>query len=273
MDAWTPSGPAAGIATVGNLEITDIGPRRYARFPKFAAIPGLRHAFATRPMDVSARTDSGSQERAARRRQMALDLDFDPERVLHCVQVHETRIAVVDRPRPGGPLEGFDGIVTNQVGVPIMTFSADCPLVLLYDSQAPALALVHASWRCTVGLIVAQTVALMIERLNCRPDRMHAGIGPSAGPSRYEVKQDVYEAASRLPNRDRCFMRRDGRLFFDLWNANRIQLANAGISDSRIEVAEVCTITDTRVFYSYRREGPGCGHFGLMAGLTAGSRP
>lgn len=253
---------------IGALRLGVIGTRRYAFFPQLLAQPGLRHAFATRPLDVSARDDAQKAERRQRRESMAVDLGLDPRRLCHCVQVHQARLAVIDAARPAGPLEGCDGVVTNRVGQPLMTFSADCPLVLLYDAGAPALGLVHASWRCTVAGLVQQAVETMCREFGCHPGRMLAGIGPSAGPESYEVRADVFEAAKALQSRDRFFPRRAGRMYFDLWEANRAQLEAAGIVAPNIELAAVCTMTHTDVFYSYRREGPGCGHFGLLAGLV-----
>ena len=64
---------------------------------------------------------------------MAACFGFAPAKLRCCVQVHETRIAVVEEGHTGQRLEGFDGAVTATPGVPLMTFSADCPLVLVYD--------------------------------------------------------------------------------------------------------------------------------------------
>lgn len=257
-----------GFDSVGNLRLARFGPRRYALFPRLAAQPGLRHAFATRPLDVSARLDDRREERAARRRQMAADLGFDPRRLWHCVQVHAARLAVVDGQGDGGPLEGCDGAITRSRGAALMTFSADCPLVLLYDREAAALGLVHASWRCTVAALVGEALRLMQARFGSRPERMLAGIGPSAGPALYEVGRDVYDAAAGLPGRERFFPRDGERMCFDLWEANRAQLLAGGVREENIELAAVCTMTRTDLFYSYRREGAGCGHFGLLAGLA-----
>jgi copper oxidase (laccase) domain-containing protein len=127
--------------------------------------------------------------------------------------------------------------------------------------------LVHASWRCTCALATRQVIETMRARFGCDPGRMLAGIGPSAGPERYEVKQDVFDAARDLLDRERFFIRRGECLYFDLWAANRAQLEVAGVQPKNIETAGVCTMTDTERFYSFRREGAGCGHFGLMAGL------
>ncbi len=248
------------------LDFFHVGDRRYARLPH--APPGLIAALSTRPLDVSARLDDRAPQRAANRAQMATDLGLDPSRLCHCVQVHQTRLALVDAQRAAGPLEGFDGALTNQPGVPLMTFSADCPLILIFDSHRRALGLAHASWRCTVARIAPLLIAAMRDAYGCRPDDLLAFIGPGAGPCCYEVREDVYAAAADLPQRERCFARRDGRMYFDLWEANRALLAAAGLRPESIASADVCTLCRNDVFYSFRKEGPGCGHFGLMAAIA-----
>ncbi len=250
------------------MHFVQLNGRRYACFDRLACEPGLVHAFSTRPDDVAARDDSSAPRRHERRRQMARDLGLDPQRLAYCAQVHTPRIAIVEPPLQSGRLEGFDAVITAQRDTPLMTFSADCPLVLLYDRRG-VVGLVHASWRCTVARAVGLTVAAMRERFGSDPGELLAGIGPSAGPEQYEVQADVLAAAASLPDCERCFPRRDGRMFFDLWTANRLELERAGLRAEHIELAGICTMTHNDVFYSFRREGAGCGHFGLMAGLRA----
>lgn len=57
-------------------------------------------------------------------------------------------------------------------------------------------------------------------------------------------------------------------MYFDLWAANRAQLIATGVRSERIETAGVCTMCDRELFFSFRREGANCGHFGLLAALT-----
>lgn len=267
----------------------DVYSRRYARFESLRHAAGLVHAFSTRPDDVSARRDERQAERAARRRQMAADLGFDAERLCYCVQVHETRLAVIDRVAAGGPLEGVDAVVTALPGVPLMTFSADCPLILAYDPRRRVVGVAHASWRCTVALTTQRLIQIMQQKWECEPGDIMAGIGPSAGPCCYEVQQDVFDAAADLPDRAAAFQFREvavqsdvtRRMFFDLWTANEQLLVSAGLRRENIEQSGICTMcgidahTGKRIggggpppFYSFRREKAGCGHFGLMAGLA-----
>lgn len=251
------------------MHFVEINGRRYARFERFAAISNLKHAFSTRGWDVSARTDAMAEVRAARRADMARDLGLDPARLTWCVQVHEPHVFPVTPDNCGEALEGVDAVFTNEPGVPLMTFSADCPLICVVDPAAPGLGLAHASWRCTVARIVERLIERMSRELDARPERMRVGIGPSAGPAQYEVGDDVRAAAAHLPDCAALFpINHRGRRCFDLWRANRDQLIRAGVAPEHIEIAGICTMADTERFYSFRREGPGCGHFGLMAALV-----
>lgn len=244
------------------------GGRRYGQFPQCAALRGLVHAYTTRPQDVSCRADERCQERAANRNQALTDWGLQPDTLRYCEQVHADRLAVVAATTPPGPLAACDGAATDAPGVPLMSFSADCPLVLLFDPAHRAVAVVHASWRCTVGGLVAQMVALLRATYGSRPAQLHVGIGPGAGPAQYEVQDDVYQAAATLPQRDSCFRRDNGRMTFDLWAANTQLLVAAGVPAAQIAVAGLCTMTHNDVFYSFRREGRGCGHFGLLAAVV-----
>ncbi len=243
------------------------GTRRYLQFDGLRTAPGLVHAVSTRGLDVGLRADGHAAQRAANRAAMARDLGLDPADLCCCAQVHEMRIARVTAAGPRGRLEGCDAVLTDVPGVPLMTFSADCPLILLYDPGRRVLGLVHASWRCTVARLTEQAVRVLAAEYGVRPADLRVGIGPGAGPCCYEVQADVYAAARDLPQRDAAFQRREGRLYFDLGRANLAQLAAAGVPSEHVELAGLCTLCHHDLLYSFRREKAGCGHFGLMAAL------
>lgn len=163
-----------------------------------------------------------------------------------------------------------DASFTDCRNVGLLAFSADCPLVAIYQ-PGRAVGVAHASWRCTTTLIVQRLVQRMVDELGCQPRRMWAAVSPSAGPCCYEVGDDVYAAAASLPHRDSCFDRPCGeagaKYHFDLWQAAVQQLTAAGLPARQIELSELCTLCNNDQFFSYRREGEGVGQFGLMIGL------
>jgi copper oxidase (laccase) domain-containing protein len=66
-----------------------------------------------------------------------------------------------------------------------------------------------------------------------------------------------------------CVTQRDGRLHFDLAAANLRFLLECGIPRDRIETADLCTYDHPELLHSYRRDGPGGGHHGLVAAIRS----
>jgi hypothetical protein len=104
--------------------------------------------------------------------------------------------------------------------------------------------------------------------LGADPARVVAGLGPAVTADRYQVGDDVADAARACFGADiDGIVRPDGagRWVFDLWAANRRVLVEAGVSPAHIEVSDVGTGPGTP-FFSDRTARP-CGRFAAMARL------
>ena len=182
---------------------------------------------------------------------------------------HGQRACGLARPTRGRIWPGYDTLITDEPGVPLLLRYADCTPVLIYDPAHHALALIHSGWRGTVLGAGRVAVEALAAEYGSRPAEMIAAIGPSIGPCCYEVGEDVIDAvhaafdrpAELLPNRNGGGPL-SGRAHFDLWAANRRWLAEAGVR--QIEVAEICTACRMDDFYSYRAERGKTGHFGAV---------
>ena len=106
------------------------------------------------------------------------------------------------------------------------------------------------------------------------PADLLAAIGPSIGPSDYEVGDFVFAAFNDAGQGDAAvqwFIRRkDGRLTLDLWRANRDQLVSTGVRTERIFLAGLSTATHKGWLESYRRDGPAAGR--LVAAIVDAGR-
>jgi hypothetical protein len=206
------------------------------------------------------------------RRRAAAALGADLADFVFGSQVHSAVARVVtraDRGRGAAVADAgvgeADALVTSDPGTVLGVLVADCAPILLYDPRAHVLACVHAGWRGTVARVTGAALAAMAT-LGTRPGDVIAGIGPAIGPDRYQVGEDVAEAAHEcFGERAPLVIRPDGtgRWLFDLWSANRILLREAGLADQNIHVAAVPTGAD---FFSNRTARP-CGRFGLIARL------
>lgn len=124
---------------------------------------------------------------------------FAPEETVFTKQVHSALVERVGRADCGRGLQweaehGVDGLVTNEPGVALTIFSADCTPVLLFDPIARAIGAAHAGWRGTAAGIAARAVEAMQREFGCRPENIRAAIGPCIGPCCFETDADVPDA-------------------------------------------------------------------------------
>jgi YfiH family protein len=122
--------------------------------------------------------------------------------------------------------------------------------------------------------IAGATVRAMVEQLDCRAKDIIAVIGPAIGPCCYEVGREVMDAAAtEFSESASLFIRRNGKpdhAHFDLWEANRRQLAAAGVT--QIIQSGLCTACRTDHFFSHRAERGRTGRFGVIIGLRGVTR-
>lgn len=209
------------------------------------------------------------------RRRAAAAVGLGLDGMVFCHQTHGREVAVVgpdDRGR--GTLAvadavRADAVVTTTPDVGLAVMVADCVPIVLYDPDAHVVAAVHAGWRGTVARVTDAALETM-SGLGTRPRDVIAGVGPAVTADRYQVGEDVVDAA-----RD-CFdgatsgiVRPDGtgRWTFDLWAANRRLLVEAGVPEGNIDVTALGTGPGTP-FFSDRAARP-CGRFAALARLHA----
>lgn len=144
-----------------------------------------------------------------------------------------------------------DALITDVKGVCIAVKTADCVPVLLYDCNKKVIAAIHAGWRGTVQNITALTIQKMVKE-GSDPGDIIAGIGPSISPSVYEVGKEVWEQFSPEFYHQNGY---DNKRLLNLWKANFSQLIQSGVRFENIEIAEMCTYSDSSLFFSARRDG------------------
>ena len=192
--------------------------------------------------------------------------------VVYGHQVHGTTVAKVESSDAGRWFDATDGLITDAIGLPLSWVFADCVPVLLYDPVHHALGGCHAGWRGTVNGAAAATLWAMQAAYGSEPAQLLACIGPSIGPSSYEVGPEVVQMAqAKLPRPARFFRYPNGpaqNAYFDLWQANAEQLIQAGIPAAQIEISAIDTAQSTNDFFSHRAEHGQCGLFAMLAWLT-----
>ena len=174
-------------------------------------------------------------------------IEAESENVAFMNQVHSATVALVDS---AGVSMETDGIVSTRPGLLLGVKCADCIPLLLADEGGNVVAAVHCGWRPLVAGIVERAIP-MITALSGKPaSKIHAAIGPAAGPCCYEIGPDVADRLHR-----ESVIERDGSLYGDLRQELRLRLNKLGVFSDTIETVEQCTICNPDKYYSYRRDG------------------
>ncbi|GGC80296.1 peptidoglycan editing factor PgeF [Chelatococcus reniformis] len=224
-------------------------------------LPGVAHAFFTRQGGVSEGIFAslngglGSDDEAAavmeNRRRMAARFGLPPERLLGIHQVHSPDVAVAVAPWPERPK--VDAVVTRVPDLALGVASADCGPVLFADGGAGVVGAAHAGWRGAFTGVLEATVAAM-EGLGARREQIVAVLGPTIGPTAYEVGPEFVARFIEAEPANEAFFApsaRTGHAMFDLPSYIVMRLGRAGIGHA--ESLGLCTYGDEARFYSYRR--------------------
>ncbi len=230
--------------------------------------PGITHFFTLRGTGDSAAGAYGdlnlcdyvgdSPEHVARcRRRVAEAIGIDCASLRFPCQVHGDGITVVSS--ASSPAIESDAIITAEAGLCIGISTADCVPVLLADTHGRAVAAVHAGWRGTVAGILRKAVGKFCEVAACLPADIVAAVGPSISPEAFEVGEEVADVFLSAGFGD-C-IRRKGYVkpHIDLWQANVMQLLDAGVQLEMIDCTPLCTYTHYDRLFSARRLGTASG--------------
>lgn len=184
-------------------------------------------------------------------------LGFSPEDTVFTRQVHGDVVTRVGRSHRGQGLvspvtEDRDGLVTDEPGVFLTIFTADCVPVLLYDPVTRSVAGAHAGWRGTALGIVQRAVETMTRHFGANPRDIRAAIGPSIGRCCFETHEDVPGAmAQALGHEADAFITPSGGKYrVDLKGINAHWLRKAGLE--LIDICEDCTACQPDRFWSHR---------------------
>ena len=171
-----------------------------------------------------------------------------------------------------------DGLITDEPGVALAVFYADCVPLLFLDPVRRAVGLAHSGWRGTAQGMGARMAEAMEKAFGSRPEDLLAGIGPSICRDCYEVSEDVAEAFRMLFSGEGfrkvpigteqvLYEKGDGKYQLDLWKANEAVLLSAGIRPEHISMTDVCTCCNPELLFSHRASGGRRGNLGMFVML------
>lgn len=171
---------------------------------------------------------------------------------------------------------GIDGLVTNKKGISLSIRLADCTPILLYDSCKNVIGNLHSGWRGTTKKIAINGVQKMVEEYNSNPKDIIACIGPCIGKCHFKVDEDVKdifkEKFSYLLDSNKFVTSgeiEDGKqkYYIDATIINIELLKEAGLLEKNIVDSKICTVCNSNIMHSYRKNKELAGRNTSIIGL------
>lgn len=271
------------------VRINQAGELVWLTFPILEEISWVSHLFSTRMGGVSegifhsmnlSYTRGDKKEAVDENfRRIAGLLSCDVEEIVCSEQTHTTNLRVVGKKDGGKGItrdrdyRDVDGLLTDEPGVCLATFFADCVPLYFVDTKRRAIALAHSGWRGTVARMGQCVVEKMREVYGTNPADLTAAVGPSICQECYEVSEDVAQAfaeAFRGPGQaDELLLKKGGGKYqLDLWRANEIVLTEAGVPAERIQVTDLCTCHNSSYLFSHRASHGQRGNLGAFLRIS-----
>ena len=257
----------------------------YITFPKLSQNgEDMVHGFSTRLGGVS-KNHLGSMnlsftrgdEREAvleNHRRFGKALGYDENRLVFSNQVHLTNIHKVTKEDCGkgiireSDIIEIDGLVTNEPGIPLITFYADCVPLFFYDPVNKVIAMAHSGWKGTVERIGAKMISYMKEEYHSNPEDIVCAIAPSICQKCYEVSEDValrfLEVFGDGYGEELLYKKDNGKYQLNLHKACEITLLEAGVKKEHLDVTDICTCCNPKFLFSHRASN---GMRGNLAGV------
>lgn len=214
-------------------------------------------------------------------RRIADVMGVKPKDIVCSDQTHTTNVRVVGKADGGRGIirdRGYtdvDGLITNEAGVVLATFYADCVPLYFVDPVHKAIGLSHSGWRGTVGRMGQKTLEAMQDAYGTNPKDVYAAIGPSICQDCYEISADVAEHFYQefhdvVPKYGTdetnpiIVDKGNGKYQLNLWKTNEIIMLEAGILPEHLAVTNICTCCNEKLLFSHRASHGKRGNLGAF---------
>jgi len=234
-------------------------------------IPGFRHGFSTRALNLGYMHWDSPERVTANRKRFLAALDLDQNRLATLHQIHSDRVHIIKEAADQWNQADGDAMITQVKDYALAVQTADCLPVLIADPIKKVAAAVHSGWRGTLARILQKTIGEMERAFGSNPEHLVAAIGPGIRACCFEVSEDVADVFIKEFGESLATpaKSRRGKFLVDLPEALRIQLESAGIKPENGHEMGVCTRCHADEFFSHRLEGDRSGRMMAVIGRMA----
>lgn len=251
------------------MTLHNVNDVHYLTYNRLSEIDFINHAFSTRlggvstgifeSMNLSFEHDDFDTVTENYKR-FCNAAGFEYETLVASSQDHHTFVRVCTKDECGigirkpKDIMSVDALVTNEKGVTIVTYYADCTPLFFVDTKRKAIGLAHAGWRGTVAKIGEQVINTMRDNFGTDPADLVCAIGPAISKCCYEVDKACADNfyALGLDDSKFVFPQENGKYMVDLLETNRQILVSCNVNPENITLSDLCTRCNSELLWSHR---------------------
>ena len=135
------------------------------------------------------------------------------------------------------------------------------------------MSLVHSGWQGTAKSIVKNAIQELKKEYKCKVEDMLCVIGPTIRNCHFEVDTDVkeifYKQFKYMKNIDNIIKenKKTGKSYIDTVMINKNLMLENGILSENIIDCNICTVCNSNIMHSYRKDGKDAGRNTAILGL------
>jgi polyphenol oxidase len=241
---------------------------------------GIKHAITTRYSGYSLYhyrslnlgTNTGDDNNTIlKNRNVVCDyFSVNPNRLFLAKQMHGAHAICIDDQRADTIASTeADALITNRNDILIGVLIADCFPLLVADTFGTLCAAVHAGRKGIESGIIQNTLSIITRDKNVPVEHLKVGVGPGISKTAYTVDR---KTAQSFLNRTSAFNSeppiQKNKVELDLRSIIHKILTSSGVKDDNIEHIDLCTCSNSDLFFSYRRNNGVTGRFGAFITLA-----
>ncbi len=237
---------------------------KYFTFDRLNNNSEIIHLYTKKDLDFSL-NNVGEEGRKKLISKIEQDFNFRFKNIKYPIQTHTNKVCVLTEQNINNDFNEVDGLITNLKNVALITQSADCQSILLYDPVNKVIGNIHSGWKGTLNKIIVNAINLMKSEYNCNPVNIEAYICPSIMNCCFEVDKDLVDSfKENFSDVDEFITLGDmkegkQKYYIDTIELNKKVLTDLGFKKENIFSSNICTKCYHDTFHSYRYDGTSSG--------------
>ena len=229
---------------------------KYLQFTKLNEYDNLVHFYTKKPFSLTYEEYLQDKEKALTKLNT-----IAPIEIKTCIlanQAHTTNVAKVTLDNLNDNFLNTDGLITNLKDVCLLTKTADCQAILLYDPINKVIGNIHSGWKGTLNKIIMKAINIMTNDYQSKPEDIIVCICPSILKCCFEVDYDVVESfKNNFSNIEEDIYLGEikdnkQKYYIDTVNINKKVLLSLGLKEENIITSDLCTKCHHDLYHSYR---------------------